>query len=205
MRIHSPGGQKLQTLYRGGERRDEIVAREILLVRPTTPRGASERLEVLLVDVLSATIHLDETAPEDPKRPDTFNLRADTMLIGLSKAPTPVAEGIPRMPIDEARAWGNVDFRGGDYRISSHRAMFRRSTRTLHFRGEGSQKVQILVQGSANIPAANEMEAEWIPGQGYRFKSRPAGGQWSARRLEDTLRLFGRDDVDTPEGGGDRP
>lgn len=197
LRVYSPEGRGHQTLYRGRVDRDELVAREILLVRPPKRRAHDmDRVEVLFIDVLSATIHLDDGgAKETPEhQPETFVLRADNLLLSLSGDPEEKVEGQPSLPIDEARAWGNVDFRGGDFRVDSHRSIFRRSTRTVYFQGQGDQKVQVLVKGRANIPAANEMEIEWTPGRGYRVKSRPAGGQWSSRRIEETLEMFGQED-----------
>jgi len=195
LRVFSENAQGLQTLYRGRERRDEIVSREILLVRPAARSGkTSERIEVLFIDVLSATIHLEESAANDTDRPDTFSLRADNLLLGLSGTKERISEKVSPIPIDEARAWGNVDFRGGDYRIYSHRAMFRRAARTLAFYGHERQKVTILLQGQATIPPSNEMELEYRPGAGYRLNDRPAGGQWSVRNIEEALEAFDRKD-----------
>lgn len=201
LRVFSAKDQGLQTLYRGRERRDEIVAREILLVRPrSTGSKSSERIEVLFIDVLNAEFHIEEGAADDAKRPDSFSLRTDNLLLGLSGTKERVSENVSPIPIDEARAWGNVDFRGGDYRIYSHRAIFKRNVRTLTFQGQERQKVQILLGGQATIPASNEMELEYRPGKGYILNERPATGRWSARSIEETLERFDRKDrKETPE------
>ncbi len=195
LRVYSPGGQGLQTLYRGTKPRDELVAREVLLIRPAPERaGMSDRIEVLFIDVLSANIHIDEGGRGDTMRPEAFTIRADNLLLGLSGTREPLAPGVSPMPIDEARAWGNVDFLGGSYRIVSQRAIFRRSKHTLVFQGDGRQKVQILLGGQAIHSGTNEMELKWRPGEGYIMNDRPSRGQWSAQRIEDVLKVFGRED-----------
>jgi hypothetical protein len=201
LRVYSPEGEGLQTLYRGVGERDEIVAREFLLLRPAAGRkNSSERIEVLFLDVLRASIHFDEGGEDDPQRPDVFRMVADNLLLGISGTREEIAPGVSPMPIDEARAWGNVDFRGGDYRIVSHRALFRRRARTILFEGRGRQKVQILLQGQASLPASKRMELKWRPGVGYEVNDRPAGGQWSVRNIEEVLEMFDREDRAEPGG-----
>ena len=196
LRIYSPSGQGVQTLYRGKQRRSELIAREILLVRPTTlVPGRLDRIEALFIEVLQATVHLSDAVPDDPKNPDEFTLSANNLLVGFSGLregeKTPGGMG---MPIDEARAWGNVDFKGGLYRVLSHRTMFRRASRTLYFEGQGRQKVQVIANEDLAIPAKNKMSIEWVPPGRYRFRAVPAGQGWSRSQIEETLELFGRED-----------
>lgn len=196
LRIYSPNGQGVQTLYRGNERRSELIAREILVVRPNTlAPGRLDRIEVLFIDVLQATVHLSDQAPSDPENPDEFTLSAENLIVGFSGM-RDVEEGPGGigMPISEARAWGNVDFKGGAYKILCHRTMFRRAARTLYFEGQGRQKVQIIAKGETSIPARNKMSIEWKPPQGYIFRSVPSGQNWSQSQIEQTLKLFGRED-----------
>jgi len=196
LRIFSPEG-KLQTLYRGrGGRRDELLARELLLIRPATRnRDTPSRMEVLCLDVISAKFHLDvEERRDDVETPDVFELRADNLLAEFNAVEGPMTDELASIPIAETRAWGNVDFRGGAYRISSHRAMFRRSNRVLHFEGKGRQKVQVMAHNQVPIDSSREMTIDWLPGQGYRIRSTPARGLWSVRRIEETLQLFERED-----------
>ena len=79
--LSSVDGQGLQTFVRGEEPRDEVVAREVVVVRSTAPgKDARERLEVLLSSVLSAVIQLEPTASNET---GSFELRSDELLLVL--------------------------------------------------------------------------------------------------------------------------
>jgi hypothetical protein len=118
-------------------------------------------------------------------------MEAENLLLGLSGTREPLAEGGSPLPIDEMRAWGDVTFKGGEYRVHSARAIYRRSSRKLYFESAGKQKVQLFLAGQP-LHSWNEVELEWVPGLGYRTTERPAGGQWSSKKIEETLEHFDR-------------
>ena len=199
LRVYSPDGPGLQTLTQGGARGSEIIAREILVVRPTPLRaGSLDTLEALFIEVLRAEVLLAAEEGEDPEATRGFTLRCDNLLAsfsGLRAADAP--EGDPLgMPISEVRAWGNVDFQGGEYHLVCHRAAYRRTTRNLVFQGDGRSKVQVLSQSGAAIRplSQKELSLEWLANRTFRVRAVPGGAQWSSAQIEESLRLFDRVD-----------
>ena len=203
--IHTPDGRGFQTLTQGGVSGSEVIAREILIVRPTTlVPGSIDTIEALFVDVLKAEIRLAPDDAENPDRPTGFTMNSDNMLAtfsGLREGE--LDEGDPLgMPISEVRSWGGVDFQGGQFHLVCHRATYRRSTRTLVFQGDGRSKVQVLSQEGAAIRplTQRELSLEWLVNRSFRVRSVPGGSQWSGADIEESLRLFDRlDRRDTAE------
>jgi len=182
--LTSEDGQGLQTFHRGTEPKDEIVAREVVLVRTTDPKkNAPERLEALLSSVLSAVIHLEGDRRDAPGKVD---LRSDELLLVLRED----AED-PTIRAHEALAWGAVDLRGGPYRILSERARILARNRTVELTGSRRQQVQVFRDGVSSLPPSRAVKLTQ-GNRGYRVESLPSAGGWSLREIESSLGRMGR-------------
>ncbi len=182
--LTSEDGQGLQTFSRGKDPRDEIVAREVVLVR-TTSSGTNpqERLEALLSSVLSAVIHLQG---KDNRAPGKVDLRSEELLLTLKEG-----LGDTTIRAHEALAWGSVDLRGGDYRILSERARILARNRTVELTGSSRQQVQVFRDGVSSLPPSRAVKLTQERG-GYRVESLPRAGGWSMRDIETSLGRMGR-------------
>ena len=182
--LSSGDGQGLQTFHRGDDPKDEIVAREVVLVRTTDPeKNSSERLEALLSSVLSAVIHLEGDRRETPGKVD---LRSDELLLVLREDVDD-----PTIRAHEALAWGSVDLRGGPYRILSERARILARNRTVELTGSRRQQVQVFRDGVSSLPPSRAVKL--TQGRnGYRVESLPSAGGWSLREIESSLGRMGR-------------
>ena len=187
LRVYSPEGNGLQTLSRGTQRRDEVVARELIMVRSTVAGDPPlERIEVLFIEVLSATLYARIANREAP--PGRFELRSDNLLLVLSQQ----GSGLELIP-NEALAWGSTDFKGGEYRVLADRAHFLAGEARMVLTGRDKQPLQVFTAGVADLPPSRSIEVEWTD-QGYRLRNRPRGDGWSATAVERALRLMERGD-----------
>ncbi len=184
--LSSVDGQGLQTFVRGAEPRDEVVAREVVVVRSTAPgKQARERLEVLLSSVLSAVIQLE---PTGEKETGSFEMRADEMLLVLRED----EEGGSLRP-HEALAWGAIDLRGGPYRVLAERARVLARNSSVELTGGDRQPVQVMRDGSSDLPPSRSVKLTWGP-RGYRVQNLPRGGGWSSSEIDAALKRMGRSD-----------
>lgn len=184
--LSSVDGQGLQTFVRGTELRDEVVAREVVVVRSTSPgKQAHERLEVLLSSVLSAIIQLEPTGETET---GSFEMRADEMLLILRED----EEGGSLRP-HEALAWGATDLRGGPYRILAERARVLVRNRSVELTGGDRQPVQVMRDGTSDLPPSRSVKLTWGP-RGYRVQNLPRGGGWSSSEIDSVLKRMGRSD-----------
>ncbi|MAJ29166.1 hypothetical protein CBD41_07095 [bacterium TMED181] len=182
--LTSEDGQGLQTFHRGTAPKDEIVAREVVLVRTTEPGEAStERLEALLSSVLSAVIHLEGDRREAPGKVD---LRSEELLLVLRED-----SDDPTVRAHEALAWGAVDLRGGPYRILSEKARILARNRTVELTGSRRQQVQVFRDGVSTLPPSRAVKLIQS-NRGYRVESVPSAGGWSLREIESSLGRMGR-------------
>ncbi|MGB1660893.1 MAG: hypothetical protein ACPHP7_06440 [Planctomycetota bacterium] len=182
--LTSEDGQGLQTFHRGSSPKDEVVAREVVLVRTTKPgEASSERLEALLSSVLSAVIHLEGDRREAPGKVD---LRSDELLLVLRED-----SDDPAIRAHEALAWGSVDLRGGPYRILSERARILARNRTVELTGSPRQQVQVFRDGVSSLPPSRAVKLTQST-RGYRVESLPSAGGWSLREIESSLGRMGR-------------
>ena len=182
--LTSEDGQGLQTFHRGTSPKDEVVAREVVLVRTTRPgEASSERLEALLSSVLSAVIHLEGDRREAPGKVD---LRSDELLLVLRED-----SDDPAIRAHEALAWGSVDLRGGPYRILSERARILARNRTVELTGSPRQQVQVFRDGVSSLPPSRAVKLTQST-RGYRVESLPSAGGWSLREIESSLGRMGR-------------
>ena len=184
--LSSQDGQGLQTFVRGTDPQDEVVAREVVMVRSTVPgKDTPERLEVLLSSVLSATFQLDPGAEEDVGQ---FQLRADELLLILRE---PLEGGSIRP--HEVLAWGSTDLRGGPYRILAERARVLLRNRSVELEGGERQPVQVLRDGTSDLPPSRSVKLTW-GSRGYRVESMPRGGGWSIGDIDAALERMDRKD-----------
>ena len=182
--LTSEDGQGLQTFHRGSSPKDEVVAREVVLVRTTRPgEASSERLEALLSSVLSAVIHLEGDRRDAPGKVD---LRSDELLLVLRED-----SDDPAIRAHEALAWGSVDLRGGPYRILSERARILARNRTVELTGSPRQQVQVFRDGVSSLPPSRAVKLTQST-RGYRVESLPSAGGWSLREIESSLGRMGR-------------
>ncbi|MEM7260718.1 MAG: hypothetical protein AAF488_01920 [Planctomycetota bacterium] len=140
LRVHSGGGEALQSVRLGEEgRRDEIVAREIVVGR----RGDS--VWIFFQDVLRATFHVDEaTRKENDKVPDSFRMLCDNLLINLVRNDRDAAPDENALTLREAIAWKSVSFKGGTTQIVAERAVFRAATQSVTFHGLPGQPPRVI-------------------------------------------------------------
>ncbi|MEC9476297.1 MAG: hypothetical protein VX764_04590 [Planctomycetota bacterium] len=184
--LSSPDGQGLQTFVRGQEPRDEVVAREVVVVRSTAPgKEARERLEVLLSSVLSAVIQLEPTSDQ---KTGSFELRADELLLVLRED-----EESGSLRPHEALAWGATDLRGGPYRILAEQARVLARNRSVELTGGDHQPVQVFREGNSDLPPSRSVKLTWGP-RGYRVQNLPKGGGWSVSDIDAALERMGRRD-----------
>ena len=184
--LSSQDGQGLQTFVRGTDPQDEVVAREVVMVRSTVPgQDSPERLEVLLSSVLSATFQLDPAAEEEVGQ---FQLRTDEMLLVLRE---PLEGGSIRP--HEVLAWGSTDLRGGPYRILAERARVLLRNRSVELEGGERQPVQVLRDGTSDLPPSRSVKLTW-GSRGYRVESLPRGGGWSIGDIDSALERMDRKD-----------
>ncbi|HIG05772.1 MAG TPA: hypothetical protein EYQ08_08610 [Planctomycetes bacterium] len=184
--LSSQDGQGLQTFVRGTDPQDEVVAREVVMVRSTVPgKDSPERLEVLLSSVLSATFQLD---PAADKEVGQFQLRTDEMLLVLRE---PLEGGSIRP--HEVLAWGSTDLRGGPYRILAERARVLLRNRSVELEGGERQPVQVLRDGTSDLPPSRSVKLTW-GSRGYRVESLPRGGGWSIGDIDSALERMDRKD-----------
>ncbi|MDE0960659.1 MAG: hypothetical protein OSB09_07750 [Planctomycetota bacterium] len=184
--LSSKDGQGLQTFVRGTDPQDEVVAREVVMVRSTVPgENSPERLEVLLSSVLSATFQLDSTSDEEVGQ---FQMRADELLLVLRE---PLEGGSIRP--HEVLAWGSTDLRGGPYRILAERARVLLRNRSVELEGGEHQPVQVLRDGTSDLPPSRSVKLTWGP-RGYRVESSPRGSGWSIRDIDSALGRMDRKD-----------
>ena len=183
--LSSEDGQGLQTFVRGADpRQDEVVAREVVVVRSTpAEEGAGERLEVLLSSVLSATVHLEPTAEDEVGK---FDMRAEELLLVLRE---PLAGGT--LSPHEVLAWGATDLRGGPYRILAERARVLVRNRSVELEGGEQQPVQVLRDGTSDLPPSRSVKMTWGP-RGYRVQNLPRGGGWSLGEVDSVLERMDR-------------
>lgn len=187
LRVYSAEGNGLQTLTRGEKQRDEVVSRELVLVRSTVAGEVPlERIEVLFIEVLSATLFARVGESKSP--PGQFQLRSDNLLMVLSQM-GPRLEMVPL----EALAWGSADFKGGDYRVLADRAHFFGGEARVVLAGKEKQPLQVFTAGVADLPPSRSIEVLWSD-QGYRLRNRPRGDGWSVKAVERALRLMQRPD-----------
>ncbi|MFQ5653304.1 MAG: hypothetical protein ACE5GW_01060, partial [Planctomycetota bacterium] len=195
LRVFSPDGQGYQTLYRGSERKDEFVAREITVVRPPErKRDPRDRLLIYAQEVLRATFHREQKGEPRPDVPDTFRLIADNLLLELEMEPAGVdraSRGASKASsaVKEAHAWGNVTFTGEPFKLIAHQAVYLPREQRVVFRGRGSQRVQILSEQGSGFPPSKEVEVFWTT-KGYRIRSVPRGFPWHIDDLERDLKLL---------------
>jgi len=184
--LSSPDGQGLQTFVRGPEPRDEVVAREVVVVRSTAQgEQVRERLEVLLSSVLSAVIQLE---PTGDKETGSFELRADELLLVLRES-----EEDGSLRPHEALAWGATDLRGGPYRILAERARVLARNRSVELTGGDRQPVQVFRDGNSDLPPSRSVKLTWGP-RGYRIQNLPKGGGWSISEIDSALERMDRSD-----------
>jgi lipopolysaccharide export system protein LptA len=184
--LSSVDGQGLQTFVRGDGPQDEVVAREVVVVRSTSAGpGSPERLEVLLSSVLSATFQMQGTAEDEPGQ---FEMRADELLLVLKET----AESGSLSP-HEVLAWGSTDLRGGPYRILAERARVLIRNRSVELEGGDNQPVQVLRDGTSDLPPSRSVKLTWGP-RGYRVQNLPRGGGWSIRDVDSALERMDRSD-----------
>ncbi len=184
--LSSIDGQGLQTFVRGDESKDEVVAREVVVVRSTAEDpGSPERLEVLLSSVLSATFQLEGAAEDEPGH---FEMRADELLLVLKET----LEGGSLSP-HEVLAWGSTDLRGGPYRILAERARVLIRNRSVELEGGAKQPVQVLRDGTSDLPPSRSVKLTWGP-RGYRVQNLPRGGGWSLKDVDSALDRMDRSD-----------
>ncbi|MEE8142972.1 MAG: hypothetical protein V3T77_07725, partial [Planctomycetota bacterium] len=154
LHVYSPDGQGVQTLYHGPPRkRDEIVSREISLVRvPGKFPSAGDRLMVFFQSVLRATFHVRE--PERSAAiPESFELEAENLLLNIDLAahgPHEPDSGASAAMIREGYAWEEVTFRGGDYKLLSETAYLDSANSSVTFTGGPGKRPQLL-QGEGKI------------------------------------------------------
>ncbi|RTZ88461.1 MAG: hypothetical protein DSY92_10990 [Planctomycetota bacterium] len=184
--LSSVDGQGLQTFVRGDGPKDEVVAREVVVVRSTSESpGSPERLEVLLSSVLSATFQMQGAAEDEPGQ---FEMRADELLLVLKET----AESGSLSP-HEVLAWGSTDLRGGPYRILAERARVLIRNRSVELEGGDNQPVQVLRDGTSDLPPSRSVKLTWGP-RGYRVQNLPRGGGWSIRDVDSALERMDRSD-----------
>ena len=184
--LSSIDGQGLQTFVRGDDPQDEVVAREVVVVRSTAEGpGSPERLEVLLSSVLSATFQLQGAAEDEPGQ---FEMRADELLLVLKET----LEGGSLSP-HEVLAWGSTDLHGGPYRILAERARVLIRNRSVELEGGDKQPVQVLRDGTSDLPPSRSVKLTWGP-RGYRVQNLPRGGGWSLKDVDSALDRMDRRD-----------
>ncbi|NRA75983.1 MAG: hypothetical protein HRU16_08575, partial [Planctomycetes bacterium] len=115
-------------------------------------------------------------------------LRADELLLVLRED----EKGGALRP-HEALAWGATDLRGGPYRILAERARVLARNRSVELTGGDRQPVQVLRDGSSDLPSSRSVKLTWGP-RGYRVQNLPRGGGWSVSEIDAALKRMGRSD-----------
>lgn len=199
LRLLDRSGRGLQNFRHGpAERQDEVLARKISVLADV---AASDRVIVLLEDVVTATFHLRKPNPR-PNEPREFQLVSRELLVRLTQ---PAESTLPdedqqdrttlSHDIDEAFAWGDVRFQADGTQILCERVEYVPGSSTgardpkITFWGKGGQKPQI-VEGENLGEVGNPMVVIPKSRGGFRFELPKGLDRQGARDLSKILERF---------------
>ncbi len=182
LRVHSEE-ESLQSLRLGPpDRRDEIVAREIVIGRQ------GDEVWVFFQDVLRATFFVDEkTRAGRDDVPESFRMLCDNLLVNLVGLGAKVDN--PDVTIREAISWGGVNFTGGDHQVVAERAVFKAANQSVTFHGRPGKPPSILNSGAGSQDLGDPIVVRKRR-NGFQIDIQGSGSALDLDEIQGVLRLL---------------